>query len=245
LKFDETSNRYAALKSGTATKKEVGPASWSITELEIWLETLIAKIAPEMAIKRDSDLFTHGFDSLGATTLHSYIVSALNESENKQPSANITSMWVYAHPTIEKLAQGMALLVAPSNEMSSDLKAQTLAEAIERYTANLPPIAPTSTNGVHGVERHKDVVFLTGSTGGLGSQLLASFLTDERVGKVYAFNRHSSQSVEQRQKVVFEERGLSLDGLDSGKVLYVEGDLAAEHFGLKESLFTEVSEHAT
>jgi hypothetical protein len=154
-------------------------------------------------------------------------------------------MWIYAHPTIEQLAQGMTLLVAPSKNISSHLKAQTLAEAIERYTADLPPIAAMSTNDINGVERHKDVVFLTGSTGGLGSQLLATLITDERVGKVYAFNRHSTQSIGQRQKAAFKERGLPLDGLDSGKVVYMEGDLAAEHFGLKESLFTEVGEYVT
>lgn len=83
------------------------------------------------------------------------------------------------------------------------------------------------------------VVILTGSTGSLGSYILASLLVDPRVLKVYAFNRASSAS-SNRQLASFEDRGLPTDLLKGSKYIPVTGDFNAERFGLNEDVFTEV-----
>lgn len=83
------------------------------------------------------------------------------------------------------------------------------------------------------------VVVLTGSTGGLGSHLLASLLQREDVSVVYAFNRRSS-SIQQRQKSIFEDRGLDVILLQSEKLMYVETDTSHDELGLDKELYQKV-----
>jgi thioester reductase-like protein len=87
------------------------------------------------------------------------------------------------------------------------------------------------------------VVVLTGSTGGLGSYLLASLLQREDVSVIYAFNRPSkgsTSSIQRRQQNGFEDRGLDVNLLHSEKLVYVETDTSHDHLGLNKELYEKV-----
>jgi hypothetical protein len=55
---------------------------------------------------------------------------------------------------------------------------------IQEYSRNLSQVAPVDTP-----RPQRQVVLITGSTHGLGSQLLASLVVDKKVERVYALNR--------------------------------------------------------
>jgi thioester reductase-like protein len=86
------------------------------------------------------------------------------------------------------------------------------------------------------------VVLITGTTGNLGSELLVRLLRDERVKTIYAFNRQSTESdIRRRHEERLFDRGFSPELLDSEKLVYLEGDLAAENLGLSSGEFRLVS----
>jgi thioester reductase-like protein len=111
---------------------------------------------------------------------------------------------------------------------------------IEKYSAGLDRIFPL-TRARAGTSGH--VVLLTGSTGNLGSQILASLLNDPRVEKVYALNRASSESRSMfvRHQERFEDKALDATLLTSERLVFVEGDTAHLRFGLSEAIYDEVS----
>ena len=114
----------------------------------------------------------------------------------------------------------IAALVDPSlaaNGAPSSL-VQEIEEMVARYSENMPWKNPTSLPPSGGA-----VVLLTGSTGNIGSHILASLLADPRISRVYAFNR--GQESAHRQAVAFRARGLPADLLFSDKYVPLVGDL--------------------
>lgn len=116
---------------------------------------------------------------------------------------------------------------------------------IDQYSVGLSGSAPSPVvNGITNAEvscSASAVVLLTGSTGGLGSFLLSQLLEKQMVEKVYALNRPSSPtSIEGRQESAFVDKGISIDLLNSGKLLYIETDASRDNCGLSLELYDEV-----
>lgn len=90
-----------------------------------------------------------------------------------------------------------------------------------------------------------ETVFLTGSTGNVGSQLLATLLSMDRVRRVYSFNRPSSSSISiiDRHKERFEDKALDVALLSSEKLVFLEGDNDLPGLGLSEAMIIEVGAH--
>jgi len=112
---------------------------------------------------------------------------------------------------------------------------------IEKYSVGFGHSAKDASAAGHNHGPH--VVVLTGSTGGLGSYLLASLIQRQDVAVVYAFNRPSSgagSSVQQRQKSSFQDRGLDVTLLQSEKLVYVETDTSRDGLGLEKELYEKV-----
>ncbi|KAG5640044.1 hypothetical protein DXG03_001555, partial [Asterophora parasitica] len=85
-------------------------------------------------------------------------------------------------------------------------------------------------------------ILLTGSTGNLGSDLLALLLQDPSVTRIYALNRRSSQgSASERVHAQFAAKGLDVAALKSEKLVFIEGDTTLPDLGLGHSLYAEIS----
>ena len=98
------------------------------------------------------------------------------------------------------------------------------------YAAHLPtPLAPA------GAADPPAVVLLTGSTGNVGSHVLAALLAEPRVARVYALNRSAGRHAD-----VFHARGLPGALLGGGKLVELRGDVTAERLGLDAGVFDEV-----
>jgi len=141
---------------------------------------------------------------------------------------------VYLHPTISKLATFLASTTAQSDATPVDATAameRAVEEAIKGLTKRATPI----------ITAEKTVVLLTGTTGTLGSYLLAALAKDDRVWHIYALNRPSKEaSMEERQAAAFEDRGIDVGLVKSGKITLLEGLSSAVNLGLDESVFQEV-----
>lgn len=156
--------------------------------------------------------------------------------------AQISSNLVYEHPTVASLARYVSQIVtvglggAEASRTAADLTA-----FLARYTADFPKHIPSKP------VPKQDVVLVTGTTGALGTALLARLVETNTVARVYAFNRPSRQYVQllKRQQAALKERGYSPDIALSAKVVLIEGELTSSGLGVDKSLEDEIRESVT
>lgn len=178
------------------------------------------------------------YHSLQATWIRNTLLQALRQ--NQISVANVAQNFVYSAPTISGLAKFLVSLSDPSiNDFDDHMEARAkgLQEMVAKYTADFPAHHPTAP------APNSEVALLTGSTGGLGSAVLAHLVTLPSVSRIYAFNRKTrgGASVRDRQLESLKDRGLDVGILDSPKVVLVEGDTARPDLGISEELYAEVS----
>lgn len=87
-----------------------------------------------------------------------------------------------------------------------------------------------------------DVVVVTGTTGALGSAVLAELVACDQVSRVYTLDRRSPSGValRLRQEESLMRRNLEPDVLNSPKVVSLQADLAVAGFGVDEDVYREV-----
>lgn len=154
---------------------------------------------------------------------------------------------VALHPAVQDLHD-----LALSEKIMEDVDASSPApptdaisptEAIEqmlaKYSVGLPA---TFTRQPDSGAHPSPVVLLTGSTGGLGSYMLASMVENPAVVRIFTYNRpgRHGADIQSRHREMFEDRGLDMALLDSEKIVYLEGDAAAPRLGLPDDVYEEV-----
>ena len=189
--------------------------------------------------------------SLSATFLKNRIIGSLRSSSDRQvqeSASRIQQNIIFSSPSIRQLTRSVInAVLQEDNSGAGDAKADDIEKMIEKYSIGFgdfhAPHAPghrVITPGDHSRRNH--VVVLTGSTGGLGSYLLASLLQRDEVSVVYAFNRPSTVlSIQQRQKSIFEDRGLDAILLQSEKLIHVETDTSHDDLGLDKEVYQKVN----
>lgn len=155
---------------------------------------------------------------------------------------------MYDHPSIARLASFVSSLALGTQDpadvgQSAAARIASMRAMVAKYTADFP----ARTTGSNGPKPGKDVVVVTGTTGSLGSHLLAQLAAKTEVSRVYAMNRTSRNqvSLRERQESTLVDRGLDASILDSGKVVLLEGDLTKPNWGLPESTYKEVCDYSS
>jgi len=152
--------------------------------------------------------------------------------------------FVYAYPTAKQLGAYMSNLAEGKSQdrMDTASRVRQMKTLSQRYSANFP-IRESATNGVKAGVR--SVVLVTGTTGYLGSHLLAQLLESDSFTKVYALNRPSSSSLVTRQQTSFTKRGLDTGLLEMSKLVLLEGDLNEKLLGLSEEVYNTIQKELT
>lgn len=173
-------------------------------------------------------------DSLQATWIRNTILRALREHSPalaKRLNMNI----VYQAPTISALTEAGLHAVHNDGTSATASSVEGLIRIADQYSSELP----ARSTDLRSRESNKDVVLITGTTGGFGCDVLEHLLRDERVEKVYAFNRPGSQALE-RQLARFRERSLDESLLFTTKFRMVEAALDVPGFGIEPQLLDQV-----
>ncbi|KAF7302847.1 Acetyl-CoA synthetase-like protein [Mycena kentingensis (nom. inval.)] len=209
-------------------------------ELESVLEFVraVVKEVVRMPLQDGDDLFQYGCDSLQATWIRNSILRVAMTSQVLSPKA-VPMNLVYDHPSIEGIAQFLvsAARGSANKEQQSKSSAEEMRELVAKYTA-----MPFPVRRADAAEATPTGVLVTGTTGALGSQLLAELLRADK-GTVYALNRFSFEAtatLEERQRATFENQGLDVQLLQSSKLRLLEADLALPDFGLGVDAFAEM-----
>lgn len=184
--------------------------------------------------------------SLTATFLRNRIIGVLRKSSDATLSAKANDLdadIIFSHPTVLSLARHLSAIVDESSLDALDPVEQQLHDMtalIEKYTSNIPAVALSRLP-----PPPRETVLVTGTTGALGSLMLAQLLADERIERVWAVNRPSrGKSLPERQREAFVEKAIDVALLTQEKLRLVEADLSADNLGLSEPLYDEVGDFA-
>ncbi|KIK55489.1 hypothetical protein GYMLUDRAFT_99487 [Collybiopsis luxurians FD-317 M1] len=199
------------------------PSDWEPSTVQRWLKIQIEDLC-HTPVDVSKDIFDHGFDSLCATILRLRMMNALRAGSQLAASRLISQNVVYNHPTIIKLADFIVRLVQhPTENGSGKSHEAEIEDMISLYSQGLNTAITSRVETAS-----KTVVLLTGSTGNLGAQILASLLENHSVG------------LER-----FEDKGLDIDLLSSGKLVHLEGESSQSKLGLADDVYHKLQDDLT
>ncbi|GAB1517058.1 hypothetical protein RhiTH_000101 [Rhizoctonia solani] len=180
-------------------------------DMEEWLKTCVQNLLGRK-IDVSEDLFQQGMDSLTATMLLRSLKGTLSTA------SKINQRTIFAKPTVKQLARVLAQLSSKNDD-----KADSTTEALQDIRAMIQKYDNGRSQPLaHYRQSTKERVVVTGTTGGLGSHLLAQLLKSDRVEKVWAMNRKSSKGNKERQTTSFQDKLLDVNLLKSGKLIRSE-----------------------
>ncbi|KAI0695501.1 polyketide synthase [Cerioporus squamosus] len=199
----------------------------------------------ETDVNLDVPLTAYGLDSLSASSL-SYALRSFVSVSQLQLLADLTIADLQARmesAESDAAQQGASPSQVQSNPSSEreDYVASHIREMqslLEELSAtishrSLPADAPTKRQG--------QVVLVTGTTGSLGSHILAELLSASAYDKVIALVRPGRQgSTRDRQAAAFTDRGLDASLLDSQRFVLVDCPFEGEHLGLDSAAYEKL-----
>ncbi|CUS10367.1 unnamed protein product [Tuber aestivum] len=204
----------------------------SAEDIKTWLKFLVGdiiKISPADPTWLDSDdFFELGMDSLQATILRRKILASITKSSRE--FRELSPDFVFKYPTIDGLH---GLLSGNASDLNRE-RVERMNEMVRKYVSNIrslppPTMAPTAT------------VLLTGSTGSLGSFLLAQLAALPHVSRVICLNRRASSTgsndLRSRQEAALSKGGITIPASSWGKITIREADLKTPSFELPGSYY--------
>jgi acyl carrier protein len=184
----------------------------------------------------DVPLTVYGLDSLSAAKL-SFALKPFFSISQTQLLANVTLRSLEARfedqqqPTLTEAEQTNAYELQKISEMRS---------LVAKYTSGFktPKLLLSSS-----LTLPDCVVLVTGTTGVVGANLLECLLCAPQITRIFLLNRTKpgTQTMLERHQSIFQELSLDLAGLDSDKVVYLEGTPGQDYFGLPAHTWNEVS----
>ncbi|KAF8132584.1 hypothetical protein EV363DRAFT_1583468 [Boletus edulis] len=218
------------------------PKVWSPKNSLTYVRGIIVAVLGRK-LDDDTDLFDYGIDSLQATRIRVILFHAL-QSTAKTDTRRLSGNIVYQYPTITGLATfaaRTALACFRHRTESSLTRCLEMTKMVQSHTLNFPKHRPSMQSP------HDDVVLITGTTGLLGSNLLAQFLQNPKVTRVYALNRRKSRpgSSVERQAAFLQASGLDPALARHPKLTFLEADASRDHLGLSQQLYEQLLSSVT
>lgn len=217
------------------------PQTATIEDVTKYIQGVVSGLLSVDQIEETTDIFAMGLDSLQTSELSNILQGAVLSLRPENNFEAITSMKLYAYPSVEQLSKYVYCLAHgndPSAEDSTDSELERFKRVntlVERYTNGLPE------NQLTGFNRNgKHSVILTGSTGSLGNYILNELVNDQSISKIYCLNR--SEDAETRQSKSFEEKGLAIPTDFHHRVEFLQARFGDEKFGLSEKKYEELKE---
>ncbi|KAK0447907.1 uncharacterized protein EV420DRAFT_1713021 [Desarmillaria tabescens] len=190
------------------------PPEWDDASTKEFVRTVVLQVLSH-SISDNDDFFQHGCDSLQATWIRNTLLRALQDSAEFD-IRQTTDNFVYTYPNIAQLAKFLASVAQGKHvAVGSGSPVDAMRVMVDKYCKDFVVIPENNSD-----TRTRKVVLITGTTGALGSHILASLVLDENVQHIYA-----------RQQRAFSRHGLDV-GLE--KVTLVEADLSTKSQVLAE-----------
>ena len=234
---------YARVEASATQVDVLPPAVWDADGVRAYVRAVVFAVMRVGEIDDGDDLFQQGCDSLQATYIRNALMHALRTSAKVSTHA-VPTNFVYTHPSIAALSSFVLRILsggavdadaeraARVNDMQALLQKYTQDFADPRWKTGeqLPQMDENALDG--------ETVLITGSTGRLGSHLLAQLLSRKDVRKVYALNRGTRGR--ERQVEAFCTWRLDESLLKEDRGVFWGADIAKKDLGLGEGSYQEV-----
>lgn len=157
----------------------------------------------------------------------------------------VANDFIYSNPTVSALARFVSNIASEGPSSSQDVEdahIEIMESILESFVQDFP--VHSGTEELPALE----TILVTGTTGSLGSLLLATLVSLPSVERVYALNRPRSTDkgdIRKRHFSMFAAQGIDPSVLDSPKVTLLEGDAAIVNFGLPSDILNSIVRDVT
>ncbi|KAF2827772.1 acetyl-CoA synthetase-like protein [Ophiobolus disseminans] len=222
---------YAGFESDASVG---GTLALEIPELE---SHLLRKFHEQLDVElpsTDTDFFAYGIDSLQCMKMWSVMKKELDlGGKQSELGQNI----LYETGNVSTLARYLNGLRTGATEKADD-QHQIMNDLIHKYSS----LSTFNNKASH----KKEVVVLTGVTGGLGAHMLTLLVRNPHVSTVWCLVRASSDHVAlERTLKSLSSRELHLTSEQLRKIIAVPSDLGKQDFGLGSSRLEELRSNVT
>lgn len=219
-----------ALYSDEGYSSDVNEGSENDSELISKVRMVFARCLPhfEKDTPENVDIFSLGVDSLDVLAL----TNALNKAIR---GANLTAPVIYSNPSVKQVAEilsqnGNAVRGKTDNALTREEKMDRM---VRKYTTDMVRKRGSRDTSEHPSKR---IMVITGTTGSLGTHMLAQVLKDPTVEKVYCLNR--SDNAADRQKETFSK--FYSGSMDLSKAEFLKTDFSQDKFGLSDETYAHL-----
>jgi aryl carrier-like protein len=211
----ELDDLFSSQEIGLLTEGLTLGISGSADNIKIFTREIYIQALEADNLKDSDDVFQHGMDSLRVAVVSQRLQSALKACGVLLNTTAVDARLVYAAPSIDKMTESILALIskkdhsqATNGTVGVSPRQQAMEALLENYSTNSPSETGylPATNGTTPTSKPWTVI-LTGTTGSLGSYLLAALesLPASKVVKIYCLNRFASAKDKQRK--ASESRG--------------------------------------
>lgn len=222
-------------------ESEEGSLDLELPELQEFIHSEVQKVTglAKDSFNVDSDFFSLGMDSLQATQVRSSLLSQLKLYGNKL-GLNV----VFDYPSVESLAGKIHSF--KSGKVEDEV---TVQSQMERLIAKYSVFSGTGSRDTQGQwVPEGQCILLTGSSGSLGSHILAKLLVMGQVKKVICHVRAQTEALG-RERIMQSLRSRMIHGdIDEGslgKVQVLIEDLSEPGLGLSGEAFDAMAREVT
>lgn len=220
------------LKSSTKTVYE--PAA-----VTSFLRQIIAVSFPqESTIGDDEDFIAHGLDSIQTLEITANLKRNL-EGLTQASVSWVTPRIIFRHSTLRGLSNIVTEFLNDGSKPAGDSEASrssAVEDAVARYTKDLPERDPSTTIAPAEASSSNVTIAVLGSTGYVGSQLVASLLSNPLVSHIYCLDRSSDAAA----RLAASLKEIDVD-ISMNKLVFLQVEIGAPRLGLN----TQQYEHIT
>ncbi|KAK0105234.1 hypothetical protein ONS95_004375 [Cadophora gregata] len=238
------SQEGSLLTEGLTLTKGGGP-----NDIRIFVREIYKQAMEDDSLSDSEDVFQKGLDSLGVSVIVRRLKAALEACSIPLNIEDINPRFVYSAANVSKLTSALLTLrntaqgVPYTNGIAASEK-ESMASILEKYSGNIP-----TSKSEHRLDLVETpwTVLVTGSTGSLGSYILAALdrLPKSRIGKIVCLNR--SADAKERQRKSSLSRGINASWHDSDypRVQFLQADFCKVDLGLDPDVYAKLLQEAT
>lgn len=204
--------------------------------VEFLRQIFTASFPPAATFGEEEEFFAHGLDSIQTLGI------ITNLRRNLQGLTSLSVAWIspriiFRHPTLKDLSKLLAAFlndgIIPAED-SKTARAAAVDDAVARYVENLPSKVVSQSSSISA----DATVAIIGSTGYVGSHLLANLLRNSAISRIYCLNRGDDALA--RQKATLSKQHLVPDEM-LAKLIFFKISLGSPRLGLSEEQYRMIA----
>lgn len=228
---------YSKSEQGLLTRDLPPLKSLSSEDLAPFVRELYSQTLEYEDLGLEDDVFSRGLDSFATASLSSRLKAGLRAyGVSEEQLREIGIKLLYTATTPQQMADKLASMFSGA----ASTQKNTTVEMAAKYEAKVEELVKnfSQRNGTNGTESngHSDgrVIAVTGTTGSLGTYILATLLARSDVSKVICLNR--AADAKEKQTKAMSSRGLPdlQPAIEQGRVVFMRMDIGKPKLGLTD-----------